>query len=74
MAVLLSTKLNLPDVTSRIQAGLKSTVSAVKRISLYQPHPQEVIVQRSRIPYMPSVLFCILYENSEKLPDVELLH
>ena len=32
-AVLLSTKLNLSDVTSHTQAGLKSTVSAVELIS-----------------------------------------
>ena len=48
MEVLLSTKLNLSDV-SYIQAGLKSTVSVVKLISSNQPHAQEVTVQRSRI-------------------------
>ena len=48
MEVLLSTKLNLSDV-SYIQAGLKSTVSVVELISSNQPHAQEVTVQRSRI-------------------------
>ena len=48
MEVLLSTKLNLSDV-SYIQAGLKSIVSVVELISSNQPHAQEVTVQRSRI-------------------------
>ena len=45
MALLLSTKLPLSDVTSHVQASLKSTVSALELISSNQPHTQEVIIQ-----------------------------
>ena len=71
MEVLLSTKLNLSDI-SYIQAGLKSTVSVVELISPSQPHAQKVTVQKSRILY--TVLSYILEENSKKLPDIELFH
>ena len=60
--VLLSTKLNLSDV-SYIQAGLKSTVSVVELISPNQLHAQEITVQRSRISN--TVLSYILEENSK---------
>ena len=50
MEVLLSTKLNLSDVTSHIQAGLKSTESVVKLISSNQPHTNEVTKQSNSLP------------------------
>ena len=72
MAVLLSTKLNLSDVISHIQAGLKSTVSAVELIDSNQPHTQEITIQRNR--RSNTVLSYILHENPEKLPNVELFY
>ena len=71
MEVLLSTKLNLSDV-SYIQAELKSTLSVLELISPNQPHAQEVTVQRSRISI--TVLSYILEDNSKKLHDIELFH
>ena len=72
MEVWLSTKLNLLDVIY-IQASLKSTVSVIELISSNQSHAQEATVQRSRISN--TVLsYIILYENFQKLTDIELFY